>query len=137
MKLNNEIGETEAFKIFCEEYDQNIDFLDSFSTLLFINGRIISFISEKNTHIVNTALLENSIKTLKSIKLCSSIGSFADGNTLIRKLRDDLILYVYILDVANKRKPFIEEDLKELNTDSAEEFSNSFSKLSLVVSSFA
>lgn len=129
MKLSNEIGETEAFKVFCEEYDQNIDFLDSFSTLLFINGRIISFISEKNTHIVNTALLENSIKTLKSIKLCSSIGSFADANTLIRKLRDDLILYVYILDVANKRKPFVEEDSKELNTDSAEEFSNSFSKL--------
>jgi hypothetical protein len=129
MNLNSEIGETEVFKTFCEEYDQNIDFLDSFSTLLFINGRIISFVSEKNMHIINTALLENSINTLRSIRLCSSIGSFADANTLIRKLRDDLILYVYILDIANKRNPFIEDDLKELNTDSSEKFLDSFLKL--------
>lgn len=123
------IGETKTFKAFTKEYDGNIDFLESFSTLIFLNGRIISFFSEKNIHLVNTALLDNSIQTLKSIKLCCSIGSFADANTLIRKLRDDLILYVYILDVANKRKPFIDEDLKNLKTDNAEEFSDSFLKL--------
>lgn len=123
------IEETEAFKTFSKEFNGNIDFLESFSTLIFMNGRIIAFFSDKKMHTVNTALLDNSIQTLKSIKLCCSIGSFADANTLIRKLRDDLILYVYILDVVNKRKPFEEADLKELKTNNLEEFSDSFLKL--------
>jgi hypothetical protein len=129
--LNNkkQIGDTEVFKIFSEEFESGILFLDNFSSLIFSNRRIISFFSKGKSHIINTTLLDNSIQTLKSIKLCCSIGSFADANTLIRKLRDDLLLYVYILDVANKRNPFLKEDLNELKTDNSEEFLKSFLEL--------
>ena len=125
------IGETEVFKIFSEEFDSNIRFLDNFSNLIILNRRIISFFTKGKPLIINTTLLDNSIQTLKSIKLCCTIGSFADANTLIRKLRDDLILYVYILDVANKRDPFLQEHLNEVKTDNSEEFIKSFLNLRL------
>lgn len=120
------IKNSKVFKKFSEEFDSNIQFLENFSFLIFSNRRIIFFHSNGKSHIINTILLDNSIQTLKSIKLCCEIGSFADANTLIRKLRDDLILYVYILDVTNKNNPFTQESLKELKTNSLEEFSKSF-----------
>ena len=102
------LTESEEFSKFSEEFDQNINFLNNFSELIWYNGRIFSFWSEDHKmHTVSTTLIDNSIQTLKSIKLCCSIRSFTDANTLIRKLRDDLILYVFILDVVNKRKTFI------------------------------
>jgi len=124
LNLNDKriVGDTELFKNFQEEYDKNINFLESFSSLIFFSGRIISFFKDGKMYTVNTVLLDNAIQTLKSIKMCCSIGSFADANTLIRKLRDDLILYVYILDVTNKRKAFVEEDLKNIKTENVDEF---------------
>jgi hypothetical protein len=73
--------------------------------------------------------LNNSAQTLQRIKLCCSIGSFADANTLIRRLRDDLLLYVYILDVTNKRKPFTEETLNAVSLEDPDKFADSFSNL--------
>lgn len=120
------IDETEEFKTFAKDIDYLIDFFKSFSELIFYNGRVISFISDKNSYTINTTLIDSSAQTLLSIKFCCSIGSFSDANTLIRKLRDDLIQYVYILSIINLRKPFIEEDLKDLKIDNPENFANSF-----------
>lgn len=123
------IGNTELFKNFEGKFDKNIEFLESFSNLILFSGRIISFFKDAKMYTVNTALLDNAKQTLKSIKMCCSIGSFADANTLIRRLRDDLVLYIYILDVANKRKPFIEEDLKNFKVEEIEELKNAVSKI--------
>ncbi len=128
---NKIVGETEEFKKFSDEFDYNIEFLEDFSELIKFSGRIISFITNSNIHYINTNLLDNSIQTLRSIKLCCSIGSFADANTLIRRLRDDLLLFVYILEVVNGRKSFIEKDLENLNLSSKEMFTESFSNLAL------
>jgi hypothetical protein len=128
--MKNTIEESEEYKKFAEEFDQNINFLNSFCELLFYNGRRISiFADDQKIYTINTTLIDSSIQTLKSIKLCCSIGSFTDANTLIRKLRDDLILYVFILDVVTKRKTFIEEDINDLKTDNVNNFFESFSKL--------
>jgi hypothetical protein len=125
------IDETEEFETFSEEIDYLIDFLKGFSELLSFNGHIISFVSDKNVYMLNTTLIDSSIQTLRSIKLCCSIGSFSDANTLIRKLRDDLIQYIYILNIINSRKPFIENDLKDIKFDNPENFANSFLNLRL------
>ncbi|MCA0347865.1 MAG: hypothetical protein LCH35_01245 [Bacteroidetes bacterium] len=98
------ILDSEEFKKFNIEFQQNSGFLDNLSKLIAISGRIIMFISNKGFYTINTALLENSIHTLESIKMCSSLGNFADANTLIRKLRDDLLLYVFIISNTNKRR---------------------------------
>jgi len=123
------VDETQEFKVFVKEIDYLIEFFQRFSELIFYNGRLNSFHTPKKTFFLNTHLIDSSAQTLQSIKLCCSIGSFSDANTLIRKLRDDLILYVYILSIINSRKPFIEDDLKSLKVDSPEEFANSFSNI--------
>ena len=123
------IDETAEFKAFAEEIDYLIEFFKRFAELIFYNGRIISFFTDKNIFYLNTYLIDSSAQTLRSIKLCCSIGSFSDANTLIRKLRDDLIQYVYILTIINTRKPFIEDDLKNLKIDNPEEFANAFSDI--------
>lgn len=120
------IDETEEFKTFTGEIDYLIVFFKRFSELIFDNGQIISFFTDKNIFYLRTDLIDSSAQTLRSIKLCCSIGSFSDANTLIRKFRDDLIQYVYILSIIKDRKPLNEEDLKNLKTDNQEEFVKSF-----------
>jgi hypothetical protein len=124
-----QVDETEEFKNFSTEIDNLVEFFKRFSELIFYNGRIISFFTDSSIHYLNTSLLDSSSQTLRSIKLCCSIGSFSDANTLIRKFRDDLILYVYILSIIDTRTPFIEEDLKNLKIDNPEEFVDSFSTI--------
>src|SRR5699024_6771049 len=124
-----QIADIEEYKDFLGEFDYYVDFFQNLSELISYNGRIISFIASSNIRYFDTSLLDNSVQTLKSIKLCCSIGSFSDANTLIRRLRDDLILYVYILDIINHRKPFVEDDLKNLNINDAENFASSFSNI--------
>jgi hypothetical protein len=131
LKILNEIQivETDYFTKFSEEIDYLINFFDDFSELIFSNGRIISFIADKEHFTLNTVLIDSATQTLKSIKSCCSIGSFSDANTLIRKLRDDLIQYIYILNIVNSRNPFFEEDLKGITIDNSEEFTKSFLNL--------
>lgn len=129
VKETNQITEEEKNKIFDTEFDKNIDFLKNFTDLVTFSGRMITFISSQKVYIVNSSLLESSVQTLKSIKLCCSIQNFSDANTLIRKLRDDLMQYVYVLAIINRRKTFTQKSLDSLKMDSFEEFTNSFLEL--------
>jgi len=124
-----QVDETEEFKIFSAEIDYLVEFFKSFSELLFHNGRIISFTTDSSIHYLNTSLLDSASQTLRSIKLCCSIGCFSDANTLIRKFRDDLIQYIYVLSIIDARNPFIEDDLQNLKIDNPEEFVDSFSSI--------
>jgi hypothetical protein len=119
-----QINDTELYKVFSREFEYNIDFIQNFSELITYNGMLISFITDKSIHYLDTSLIKNTVQTLKSIKLCCSIGSFSDANTLIRKLRDDLLLYVFILDTLSNRKAFNEDDLINPN---AKDFEKNFS----------
>ena len=59
--MKHNIEESEAFKKFEEEFNHSINFLDSFSELLFYNGRIMSIFSEKKKmYSINTVLINNS-----------------------------------------------------------------------------
>lgn len=107
---NRQVADTNAYKNFAAEFDFNIEFLKNLSDLISYNGRIISFIGAQNMYYLNTELLDSGIRTLESIRLTCSIGAFSDANSLIRKLRDDVLLYIYILDVIKKRKAFNEND---------------------------
>ncbi len=124
-----QIDETEEFMIFAQDIDYLSDFFSGLSELICSNGRIISFLSKADYFMLSTDLIDSSSQTLKSIKLCCSIGSFSDANTLIRKLRDDLLQYAYILNIIRLRKPFLEKSVKALNTDNPEEFANSILNL--------
>lgn len=129
------ISDTEKYKTFLTEFDYNIEFFAQLSELIFCNGTIISYITDKNIYHLDTSLLDTSVQTLKSIKLCCSIGSFADANTLIRKLRDDLLLYIFIIDIINNRKVINEKDLSDFidenNKFKVEKFEQEFDKIRL------
>ncbi|MBZ4189323.1 DUF5677 domain-containing protein [Niabella beijingensis] len=124
-----QIGDTENYKKFVADFDKSTAFLDDLSNLIDYNGRIISFFTDDGIHYFNTCLLDNAVQTLQSIKLCCSIGSFADANTLIRKLRDDLVMFVYIRRVIDQRKPFVETDLQDVDLTDADKLLESFSKM--------
>lgn len=124
-----QIDETEEFRAFSEELDYLSNFFSGLSELIYLNGSIISLSSDKDIYTFDAALIDSSAQTLKSIKLCCSIGNLSDANTLIRKLRDDLIQYVYILNIINLRKPFLEESINNIKTDNPEVFANSILNL--------
>jgi hypothetical protein len=127
---NNKICDTKEYKKFEFQFNNNIEFLQNFSNLISFSGRIISFISPEKVHIVPTTyMLDSSIKSLLSIRNCCSTGSFSDANTIIRKLRDDLLLYVYILSIINKRKTFTEDSLEKFKMDNIEESISGFKGL--------
>lgn len=107
------IDENEEFLVFAKEIDDLSEFLELFSDLIVQNGHNISFCQNGKYFSVNTTLIDSASKTIKSIKLCCSIGSFSDANTLIRKLRDDLLQYVYILIITVSRQSFRPESARE------------------------
>lgn len=67
------------------------------------------FMHKGSTFIIGSQLIDSSYRTLNSVKSCCQYGSFSDANILVRKYRDDLLLYLYILvlketDIAGKIK---------------------------------
>lgn len=133
MSINNngrkQIDETEEFRPFSEEISYLSDFFSELSEHIQFNGHIITFFADSSIHTLDPSLIASAAQTIKSIKLCCSIGSFSDANALIRKLRDDLIQYTYVLHIINLRKPFTEESLSNVKTDSEEEFANTILNL--------
>jgi hypothetical protein len=115
------ITATDEYKTFEKEIDELSSFTNDFSILLDLNGRIEVFITKNGCFNFDTCLLKSASKTLQSVKQCCAIGSFSDANTLVRKFRDDLIQYLYILSVIKTRKPFIEDDLKDIKIENTEE----------------
>lgn len=49
-----------------------------------------------------TTLIDSAHRTVRNLKACCSIGAFSDANTLVRKLRDDLLQYTYVLSIINE-----------------------------------
>lgn len=126
------IEKSKYYEVFSTDFEENINFLIRFSELFWINGYAITFIAEdQSIHFISTSIIDNSIQTLKSIRLCCTTGNFADANTLLRKLRDDLLLYVFILDVIKNRNPFKSKGLDNINVANKDEFVNSFLSLKL------
>lgn len=121
-----QISDTEEYEKFSQEFDCYISFFYNLSELISYNGRIISFFTNKGFYELDTSLIDSSVQTLKNIKVCCSIGGFSDANTLIRKLRDDLLLYIFALDIINRRKPFTEDSLANFDINNAEKFAESF-----------
>jgi hypothetical protein len=129
MKRN--IKNTNQFKNFIKDFETSELFLDNLTNLILYNGRVDMFITDKGHIVPTTLLLNNCVNTLSSIKLCCSIGSFADANTLIRKLRDDLLLSVYIMDVVKSRKPFLNDDLEKIDFSDQDKFTEGFLNLKI------
>jgi len=127
----NDVENSEEFKFFSNELEKNIFFLESFASHILYSGKVITFISDKKVNILNPILLQSCCKTLKNINYCCSTGSFSDANTLIRKFRDDLLLYAFILDSSTKRNVFKSDELDKLDLSNTKNFTQSFLSLTM------
>lgn len=74
------------------------NFMDRFSFLQFGRNSIVTKVS---TIFSINLILDSTVRSLYSILLCSEYGHFTDVTILIRKYRDDLFFYLYLVSVGN------------------------------------
>lgn len=90
------------------------DFLNELGDLTF--GR--DFLVIRITGVIEgNVVLESATRTIESIRCCCMSGNFADAYTLVRKFRDDLFYYLYLLVVADKSDLTKFVDLDKLSSD--------------------
>lgn len=85
-----------------------LDFLaDSVSRMLIVNT------ADNGISILTSEFLFSTSKTLCNISSCCRYGCFADANMLVRKYRDDLFLYLFILEKHNNRGGLTKDEQDE------------------------
>ncbi len=81
-----------------EEIDSLLDIIGSnFSSM------IMATVTKKRTFFIRGEILLCAQNTLKSIDYCCSQGFFSDAYVLARKYRDDLMLYLFLVDTVDKQ----------------------------------
>lgn len=105
------------YPLFKNNMGKHIDFFSSLSYLINDCGHSITYISNNKVYFLNTLLIDSSVKTLINIEFCCSNGSFSDANALVRKFRDDLMLFLYIMDIVNNIKYLNEEQINSIIGD--------------------
>ncbi len=111
------ITKSDVYIKFKDKNYKLMEFFDSLSTLISISGHVTTCMSDTKIHFLQTDLIDSTVKTLNNIDHCCMFGSFSDANALIRKFRDDLVLFLYIIDVLNNRNCLSDEQIKELIGD--------------------
>lgn len=125
MKINDYYKIAEDQRKYYSDLSNIISF-DKFTTVIKNSKDLLDFIGDSacgsplinivkgKTYILNSRFLLSSCKTLDSIVACCKLGSFADANTLIRKYKEDLFLYLYIIEVSNNRKILTDQEYGEI-----------------------
>lgn len=108
-KIKDQIQNDGRFFELLNEIKTTYHFLDNFSFL--IDGRNISF-TRPFKPFIPVGIVNSTIQTLASIRLCCEHGNLADANILLRKYRDDLFFYLYIVLVSRE---VITDPLKDLD----------------------
>lgn len=111
-KHANDLRKIISFSDFDKIIEKNSELLSFFGDIAC--GRPITNIINDKTYILTADFLIAASKTLKSISTCCQLGNFADANMLIRKYRDDMFLYLFIIEASNNRKGLTEIELNEI-----------------------
>lgn len=78
------------------------NFICNFTDLIWWNGNFAFLFHKNKVFIMQSGILDSTYSTLLSIRQLVEIGHFSDVNVLMRKLRDDLFLFLYLLEVVNR-----------------------------------
>ena len=87
-------------------------------------ANVISNLANGKNRILMSDLLLGALNTLKSIQACCQLGTFSDANVLVRKYRDDLFLYLFILEADNNKYEIINEKIAEIEDLDCDLFSD-------------
>lgn len=89
-------------------------------------------VTGSQTHILFAQSVISALATLSNITVCAINGNFSDTFVLVRKLRDDLFQYLFLLYVLSNRSGFSEftkEELEDFNMEEESSFLDMFDKL--------
>lgn len=111
-KYYSDLSNVILFDEFDKGVKKNRDLLDFIGDKA-SNSPVISIANGK-THRLSAEFLISAEKTLQSISACCRLGSFSDANTLVRKYRDCLFLYLYIIEVLNNIEGLTESEYDEV-----------------------
>jgi len=90
--------------------DETTDLLDSISDNASRQPKIE--LNGNKTYLVQGQMLNSARHTLLSISECAKRACFSDAFTLVRKFRDDLIQYIFILFTLDRIQGLTEEEAK-------------------------
>ena len=113
-KNKNAVLKDKTIRQLLETLTEIRDFLNELGYLTF--GRDFSVIRITGV-IEGNIVLESASRTMESIRCCCMSGNFADAYTLLRKFRDDLFYYLYLLVVADKSDLTKFVELDKLSSD--------------------
>lgn len=107
LKRKKQISTHESTIHSISKIDELTDYFQSLSDLVTYNGHTFFLVSKEKKFYMKTELIDSVVNTLLSIKLLFEHGHFSDTNVLIRKFRDDLLLYLYLIEVADRHSILI------------------------------
>lgn len=108
----SKLSTLDCYSNFLKVIKSNEEFIDNLFEQVF--DKPVICITSNKTYIIDTLFLRTAIRTLNSISVCCSYGCFADSRVLVRKYRDDLFQYLFIIEVLNNRKGLTNDEISEL-----------------------
>lgn len=72
---------------------------------------------EKGPYILSCETMMSICKTLETIDFCCYRNAYSDAYTLIRKFRDDLMQYLFVLNVIQNRHGLTNKEMEKFATD--------------------
>lgn len=107
------------YREFLNKLNNDKELVDDLSVLISNKSEVC--LTKNRTHILDNTYLRFVINTLNSIEYCCENGYFSDANVLVRKYRDDLLLYLFILEVINNRVGLTEKEIESMAPDGMNE----------------
>lgn len=83
---------------------------------------------EKGTYMLSSESVMSTMNTIVSIDFCCQKGFFSDAFTLVRKYRDDLFQYLFLLNVVSSVRGMSEEELSKYDITDIQSFMEMFEK---------
>jgi len=114
-KHSGKLEDIISFDEYADTTQKATDLLEFIEDKSFSNMKIR--INKDAIYLINGDNIRSAIGTLDSILTCCRQGHFADANLLVRKYRDDLFQYLYIVEVTNNTKGLNEEEMKVMFKD--------------------
>lgn len=84
--------------------------------------------SKNGTYILSCESVMSAMNTIQSIDYCCKRGFYADAFTLVRKYRDDLFQYLFLLKVVSSIRGMTDEELSEYDITDVQSFMEMLAK---------
>lgn len=98
-RRKHRIASVQIYQSTVTDIESVVEIYKSISDLNTLTGRMNMVMTPKRSCIVGTELLDSTVMTLKNIKSCLANGSLSDAYTLLRKVRDESLLFLYFLTI--------------------------------------